>query len=41
MALLTWKSWNIVLSISMVTANATIGNKVTYNELIDKTVLKL
>ncbi|XP_068970968.1 uncharacterized protein [Bombus flavifrons] len=38
MALLTWKSWNIVLSISTVTANATIGNKVTYNELIDKTM---
>lgn len=33
--------WNFVLLISTVAANATMGNRVSYNELIDETVLKL
>lgn len=33
--------WNTFLSISTLIANATVENRLTYDELVDKTVLKL
>lgn len=33
--------WNAFLSISTLIVNATIENRVTYDDLMDKTVLKL
>ena len=34
-------AWNSVLLVSTVVANATMGNRVSYDELIDNTVIKL